>query len=228
MRALLWLLTLAALAVGLALAARHNEGYILLVAPPWRIELSLNLMILLQIVGVALIYFLLRLVAHALSLPQAVRAYRARRRREQAERSLGDALRFAFEGRYGRALNSAASAYEAGYAPALTALVAARNAHDLRDGQREAEWMQRAVQHEDDPSASRNARLMTEAMLHLDAHRYEDAIATLKLLASGGQRHIATLQLALRAHQALGDWREVLRLVRRLEKYRGNLSGNCG
>ena len=220
MRTLLWLLTLAALAVGLALAARYNEGYVLLVVPPWRVELSLNLMILLQIAGVALIYLLLRLVSHALSLPQAVRAYRARRRHDQAEQSLGDALRFAFEGRYGRALTSATSAYEAGYAPALTALVAARTAHDLRDARREAEWMQRALQHEDDQSASRNARLMTEAMLHLDAHRYEDAIDTLKLLASGGQRHIATLRLALRAHQALGDWREVLRLVRQLEKYR--------
>ena len=175
---------------------------------------------LLQIAGIALFYLLLRLVSHALSLPKAVRAYRARRRHEQAEKALGDALRFAFEGRYGRALNSATSAYEAGYAPALTALVAARTAHDLRDGRREAEWMQRALQHEDDPSASRNARLMTEALLHLDAHRYEDAIETLKLLASGGQRHIATLRLALRAHQALGDWREVLRLVRQLEKYR--------
>jgi HemY protein len=46
MRALFWLLTLAALAVGLALAARYNEGYVLLVLPPWRAEVSLNLFLL--------------------------------------------------------------------------------------------------------------------------------------------------------------------------------------
>ena len=34
MRALFWLLILGALAVGLALAARYNDGYVLLVLPP--------------------------------------------------------------------------------------------------------------------------------------------------------------------------------------------------
>ncbi|MCX7179850.1 MAG: heme biosynthesis protein HemY, partial [Proteobacteria bacterium] len=96
MRALLWLLTLAALAVGLALAARYNDGYVLLVLPPWRAELSLNLMILLQLIGFALCYLLLRVVLHALHLPQAVREFRARRQREQAERALGDAVRFGY------------------------------------------------------------------------------------------------------------------------------------
>ena len=46
MRALFWLLILAALAVGLSLAARYNEGYVLLVLPPWRAEVSLNLFLL--------------------------------------------------------------------------------------------------------------------------------------------------------------------------------------
>lgn len=220
MRTLLKLLTLAALAVGLALAARYNDGYVLLVVSPWRVELSLNLLVLLQLVGFALFYLLLRTVSHALRLPHAVRQYRARRHREQAEHALADALRYSFEGRYGHALTSAASAHDAGYAPALTALVAALAAHNLRDGERETKWMQRALAHENDQSASRNARLMTEALLHLDAHRYDDAIGTLKLLSAGGQRHIAALRLALRAHQAVGDWREVLRLVRQLQKYR--------
>lgn len=218
MRALLWLLMLAALAVGLALAARYNEGYVLLVLAPWRVELSLNLLILLQLAGFTLFYLFLRFISHALGLPQAVRNYRTRRRHDQAEHALGDAIRFSFEGRYGHALKCAANAHHAGYAPALTALVAARAAHALRDDKRETEWLERALQHEND--TSRNARLMTEATLHLDAFRYAEVISTLDFLAAGGQRHIAALRLALRARRALGDWREVLRLVRQLEKYR--------
>ncbi|MCX7172357.1 MAG: heme biosynthesis protein HemY [Proteobacteria bacterium] len=221
MRALLWLLTLAALAVGLALAARYNDGYVLLVLPPWRVELSLNLLILLQLAGFTLLYLFVRVVSHTLGLPQAVREYRARRRRGQAERALGDAVRFSFEGRYGHALKSAASAHGAGYAPALSALVAARAAHALRDSERESEWLRRAAQYELDDGTTRNARLMTDAELNLDAHRYADALGALDVLAAGGQRHIAALRLALRAQRALGDWREVLRLVRQLEKHRG-------
>ena len=51
MRALFWLLTLAALAVGLAVAANYNAGYVLLVIPPWRVEVSLNFFLLLAVVG---------------------------------------------------------------------------------------------------------------------------------------------------------------------------------
>ena len=47
MRILLWLLALFALAVGVSLAFGYNEGYVLVVLPPWRIELSLNLFIVL-------------------------------------------------------------------------------------------------------------------------------------------------------------------------------------
>lgn len=220
MRALLWLLTLGAMAVGLALAARYNDGYVLLVLPPWRVELSLNLMILLQFAGVTLVYLFLRLISHALNLPQAVREYRARRQRGQAERALGNALRLSFEGRYGHALRSAASAHEAGYAPALSALVAARSAHALRDHERASYWLEQAAQHELTDDTTRIARLMTDAELNLDAHRYAEALGALNVLAAGGQRHIAALRLALRAQQALGDWREALRLVRQLEKHR--------
>ena len=220
MRALLWLLTLGALAVGLALAARYNDGYVLLVLPPWRVELSLNLMILLQLAGFTVLYMLLRVVSHTLRLPQAVREYRARRRRGQAERALGDAVRFSFEGRYGHSLRSAGEAHAAAYSPALSALVAARAAHALRDPERESEWLRRAAQYELDDGTTRIARLMTDAELNLDAHCYAEALGALNVLAAGGQRHIAALRLALRAQQALGDWREVLRLVRQLEKHR--------
>ena len=51
MKGLLWVLTLATLAVGIALAVRFNDGYVLLIMPPYRTELSLNLAILLLVAG---------------------------------------------------------------------------------------------------------------------------------------------------------------------------------
>lgn len=217
MRALLWLLTLATLAVGLALAARYNNGYVLLVLPPWRMELSLNLLILLQLGGFALLYVLVRLFSHAWRLPNRVREYRARRRREQAERALGEALRYSFEGRYSHALKRAASAHRAGQVPGISALIAARAAHAMRDDDREKDWLQRAG---DFDHETRNARLMTEAELYLNSHRFADAQGVLDVLEASGQRHIAALRLSLRAQQGLGNWRDVVRLVRQLERHR--------
>ncbi|MBV2235639.1 MAG: heme biosynthesis protein HemY [Sterolibacterium sp.] len=217
MRALLWFLALATLAVALALAARYNTGYVLLVLPPWRMELSLNLMILLQLGGFILLYLLARLVMHALQLPGRVRTYREQRRQARAERALGNAIRYNLEGRYSHALKCAVSAHQAGHAPGVAALLAARAAHAMRDDEREKEWLARASEFDQE---TRNARLMTEAELYLNNRRFADAQGVIDVLEASGQRHIAALRLSLRAHQALGNWRDVVRLVRQLERHR--------
>jgi len=217
MRALLWLLALFALAVGVSLAFGYNEGYVLVVLPPWRIELSLNFFIVLTVGGFLLLHLLLRLIAHTVRLPQVVRAFRERKRREKAARALREAVQQLFEGRYGHALKNAAVSHAAGEAPALSALVAARAAHFLRDAPREEEWLRRAAEHDAEAHA---ARLMTEAELHVDARRFDDALAALEALQEGGGRHIAALRLALRVHRGLGRWDDVLKVSRQLEKHR--------
>lgn len=217
MRILLWLLALFALAVGVSLAFGYNEGYVLIVLPPWRVELSLNLFLVLVVGGFLLGHLLLRVVSHTLRLPQAVRAFRERKRKEKAARALREAVQQLFEGRYGHALKNAALSHAAGEAPALSALVAARAAHFLRDTGREAEWLRRAAEHDAEAHA---ARLMTEAELHLDARRFDAARAALDALQAGGGRHIAALRMALRVHRGLGRWDDVLKVARQLEKHR--------
>ncbi|MDD5247341.1 MAG: heme biosynthesis HemY N-terminal domain-containing protein [Rhodocyclaceae bacterium] len=217
MRGLLWLLTLAALAVGLSLAARYNDGYALFVLPPWRMEISLNLLLVLLAAGFLLFYLVLRGVANTLGLPDKVRSFRARRAREKAGDALADAMRLMQEGRYGHALKSAERAYDAAFRPGLAALTAQRIAHALRDEQREAHWRERATRHDDETYA---ARLMTAAELAVDARDFDTAHRSLERLAVTEGRHIAALRLSLRAEQGLGNWREVLRLTRQLEKYK--------
>ena len=63
MKALLWLLALAALAVGLTVASRYSSGYVLVVVPPYRAELSVNLLVLLVIGGYLLFYLVTRFLA---------------------------------------------------------------------------------------------------------------------------------------------------------------------
>ncbi|MBX3677180.1 MAG: heme biosynthesis protein HemY [Rhodocyclaceae bacterium] len=218
MRTLFWLLALFALAVGVSLAFGDNNGYVLIALPPWRGELSLNFFVVILALGFVLSYFLLRFLFHTLRLPQAVRAYRARKRREKALSALQDAMLQLYEGRYGHALKSAARTYAAGEAQALSALLAARAAHFLRDEQREREWLERAAEHDAEALA---ARLMTEAELHLEARRFEAALASLNAMQEKGRRQIAALRLALRAHRELGHWEDVLRVTRQLEKAHG-------
>ncbi|MDP1957465.1 MAG: heme biosynthesis HemY N-terminal domain-containing protein, partial [Rhodocyclaceae bacterium] len=179
MRALFWLLTLAALAIGLALLGRVSDGYVLWVIPPWRIELSLNLFVLAQLLALAVAYLLLRAISSTLNLPRVVGEFRARRARLRDERAATEALRLLWEGRYGHALKSAEKVDSGGTpsAAVLASLVGLKAAHALHDPARIAEWLVRARANAPDQSDWRTARLMTEADLALDTRDFAIAQA---------------------------------------------------
>ena len=133
MRGLLWLIGLFALAAGLAVAGRYNEGYALLVWPPYRIQISLNLLILLLVGAFVAAYSLSRLVARTLALPRAVQQFRARKSRERASQAIYDAVRLRIEGRFGQALKQATAAYEANVSPDRATLLTTRTAESLHN-----------------------------------------------------------------------------------------------
>ena len=217
MRALIWLLALAAIAVGLSLAARYNDGYALLVLPPWRIELSLNLLVLLALGTFIILHVFMRLVATLAALPERVRDYRASRARIRGEASLRESVRMIIEGRYARALRCAQDAYEAGHAQDLTALLALRAATQLRDAKRVAYWREQALAHD---AENHQARLTLEALIAVEDRDYEEAKRLLDQMETERGRHIAALRLLIKVQQKLGNWRDVVRLVRQLVKHR--------
>lgn len=98
MRAAFWLLALFALAVALTLAARVDDGYVIVVYPPWRMELSFMLALVLLIGLITLVYAALRLGHAALRLPDEVRDWHAKRRVDAADRALMDAVRAHLDG----------------------------------------------------------------------------------------------------------------------------------
>lgn len=124
MKGLLWLLLLFALAVGIALAAHANDGFLLLVFPPYRVELTLNLAIALIVAAFVFLYALLRAVALALALPRRVREYRERRGNEKAGEALREVVRLLGDGCNRQALGVAAAAALADGAPELAAQLA--------------------------------------------------------------------------------------------------------
>ena len=216
MRSLLWLLTLCALAAGLALAAHFNDGYLLLVLPPYRAEISLNLALLVLLATFLVLYGLLRGIALTASLPRRVREFRARRQREKADAALFECVRLLLEGRFAQVLKLAGEAHAAHRHPGLIALIAARAAQRLGESGKQADWLARARQGE---SHLLPASYMLEAEMHLADRNGQAALAALERVHAGAGRHFAEMLLALRAHRLLGDHAEVLRLARLLEKH---------
>ncbi|NOT18360.1 MAG: hypothetical protein HOP20_09890 [Sulfuriferula sp.] len=93
MRTLIWILLIFGLAVGFTLAGKFDPGYAVLVYPPYRIELSLTLLVVLFLGLVVLGDLLARLADATLNLPARVRAHRLQQRQQQGEVALLNAMR---------------------------------------------------------------------------------------------------------------------------------------
>ena len=213
MRALLWIIAIFALAAGLAMLAGANEGYVLLVYPPWRAQASLNLVIVVGVVGFIAAYFLLRLISRTLDLPGRVSAFRARKRLEKAARSMREAVRALYEGRLSDSLKSARVAYASGGEVPEAALIAARAAHGLNDEQRYREWIDRARSYE----KGRVPATLTAAELAVAEGRWDDAAEFLSVLERHGHRSSTVLRLSLEVARARREWGRIIECVSQLQ-----------
>jgi HemY protein len=206
MRLLFWFLLLFALAVALSVAGNYNPGYALLVYPPWQIELSLTLLIVLLIAGFAAAYALTRLAIATLRLPESVRAWRRHKRAAEARKSLLDALSAWLEGRFAQAEKLAAEALASDDPSAIAALLAARAAQDIRAFERRDAWLARAE--ELDP-ATILARRMLGAEGLIEQRRPDEALAKLAEVRAQSPQHAAMQRLELRALAMAGRWDEL-------------------
>ncbi|MDR1709587.1 MAG: hypothetical protein LBS70_07705 [Candidatus Accumulibacter sp.] len=146
MKALFWVLALFALAVGVSLGLRYNEGYVLIVLPATRVEVSLNFAILLAIFGFFVLYGLLRALFLALALPRRVRESRARRRNDKAARGFAESVRLYLADERRKAIDAVAGLRGEGAWSAPAALLAARAAGELGDEAARKKWLARAAE----------------------------------------------------------------------------------
>jgi len=218
MRFALWSVLLAAVAVGVALFARNSTGYVVIVSSPYRIELSLNLLVFLVIAGYFAFYMLARLVATLIAIPARVRAYRTERQRSRLRQSLNEALIAFFQGRYASAEKSAATALSSEETKGIAAIIAARSAHELGRFSEREQFLDQAKGGAEDVD---QARLTTLADLLVSQGRHDEALAVLNDLSARDARNLRLLRLKLQAEQATRNWDAVLDTVSALSKLGG-------
>ena len=217
MKGLFWVLALFALAAGLALFGHFGDAYVLLVAPPYRVELALNIAIVMGAAFFFIIYLLLRFIALTGALPQRFREFFLRRKSEKSLDIFGEAFRLFLEGNFKKALKKAAAAHDAGHSPAISALLAARSARRLRDVESLEKWLSKAREAD---AKTQSVALMLETEMQLDLRQYDEAFQTLGRLRSvSSPPPDAALWLDLRTQRGLGNPDEILRVARLLEKY---------
>ncbi|WP_118183153.1 heme biosynthesis protein HemY [Paraburkholderia phosphatilytica] len=212
-RGLVWLALLFAIAVILATVGRFDAGQVMLVYPPYRVDISLNLFVVAIVVLFILLYALLRIVRNVWRMPQRVAAYRTRSRVAKAHTALRDAIGNLYAGRFSRAEKAARDALAHPENAPAAGLIAANAAHRMREYARRDEWLDKV-----EGNDWLDARLMATADMRADGRDADGALAALTEMQSQGGRRIHAQQIALRAQQQLKNWAEVLKLVKTLEK----------
>ena len=238
MRATLWLMGLFAAAVALALFAGGNQGTVTVFWPPHRVDLSVNLVLLLALLLFALLYGALRTVAALLELPRQARRWRMQQRERATNALLLDARVQLTAGRYLRARKAAESVLARAQAPGaqqpdtrpaliglrtLANLTAAESAHALQDEPNRNRFLDEALAAAATPGANaelREAVLLRAAHWAVNTQDPAGALARLAELPTGAQRRTAALRIKLKAARQAGHIADAMETARLLAKHR--------
>lgn len=244
MRAALWLLALFGVAVSAALVAGNNQAVVTLFWPPYRVDLSFNLVVLLLAGLFLLLYLASRALTALVSLPLEARRWRAQQKERAMFGSLLDSLAHQLAGRYIRATKSAQNAlaqekslaqvadepgYEVGHSAArsnqlrsLAHLLVAESAQSLQNRALRDEHLQLALR----SSAHRNALEVRDGVQFRAARWAMDdrdpgaALDWLAQLPQGAARRTLALRMKLRAARQLRHTAQALDTARLLAKHR--------
>ncbi len=218
MKYLAWIIGLFAVAVALATLS-HNPAYVLLVYPPYRVEVSFTLFISLLLLTFVFVYGLVRMIAGALQLPGYVRKFRADRTQARIRKLLNEELGAFFEGRYADSEKAAKRAMKLGDTADFHHIIAARSAHELHEYKKRDAYLSDA---EGRKSGDSTMRLVTTGKFLLDQHDTRGALNALQEIRdSGVKNHLGALSLELKANQQAGNWDEVLNVLYQLDKRAG-------
>ena len=239
MRAALWLLALFGVAVATALFAGNNQGTVTLYWPPYRIDLSLNLVLLLLVGGFATVYAALRALAALLELPHKARRWRVQQKERAMHSALLDALTHMLGGRFIRSRKAAVAALAQENAlaasgeavphgrqlRALAHMIAAEASHALQDRATRESHLQDALQEAPahgtvSEQEMREGTQMRAARWSLDDRDAGAALDRLAALPQGAARRTLALRIKLKATRLARQTQEALDTARQLGKHR--------
>ena len=242
MRMTLWLVSLFAIAVGAALLVGGNQSTVTLFWPPHRIDLSLNLSLVLLLLLFGVVHLALRALSALFELPQHARRWRLQQKERAMHALLVDALTQMMTGRYVRAIRSAeqtlaleevldtvrtnddAPLRHAPQLRALAHLVAAESAQALRDHdtrERHLQATQRIAATHSGESVieAGEAAVLAAARWALNDRDADQALAWLDRLRQGTARRTLTQRMRLQAARLSQQPLQALDTARQLAKH---------
>ncbi|MGN1055480.1 MAG: heme biosynthesis HemY N-terminal domain-containing protein [Comamonas sp.] len=240
MRAAIWFVGLFALAVALALFAGNNDGMVSFFWAPYRLDVSLNLVLLTLLTLFVVFYAALRGFATLVMLPHQAKRWRLQQKERTMYQSLIESMSHLQAGRYVRARKSAQSLLklsdelraEHTQVPqdaslrAIAHMLLADSAHALRDtATRDSHYEQALL---DAPANGTQQQQEVHEGAQLRAARWAlddreplEALERLSLLPPGASRRTMALRIQLKASRLAHQNQAALETARLLAKHGG-------
>lgn len=213
MRFIAWVIFIAISAVAAAWVTAHNQGHVTLYWSAHRIDMSMNLFILLALAAFIAVFFILKLFSGIVDLPMRAARYRHSQKEARAIKAVADSINHLFAGRFAKALKSAELGTHFASVSDVSLLIAASASHRLRQFSERDAWLAKL-----DADDYQQAKLVMVAEMQLDARDAKGALETIEKLQQKGARQFLVQHIALRSHQMLENWEEVIRLTQLLAK----------
>jgi len=234
MRWIIWSVMVATVAVVSALVLGSHESNVTLYWHPWRVDLSLNFVLLVLVLCFVLLHAALRGTALLRELPQRAHRWRAQQSERAAHMAVLDAVAFQLSGRFVRAQSSANRALsilqdridepmpQQAQLMLLAQLLSAESANALGNAT-QRETMLQAIEAGDaheGTQAVREGAYIRAASWAIDAKDAEQAHHWLARLPQGAQRRIQAVRLRLKLAQLDRNNHQALDMVRLLVKHK--------
>ncbi|MGE4338441.1 MAG: heme biosynthesis HemY N-terminal domain-containing protein, partial [Pigmentiphaga sp.] len=222
MRAWIWTLLLLAVAVGVAVLVRDYTGNVVIVSPPYRIEVSLVFAVGAIVALFIAIYVLLRLAGWSVGLMPRWRAWRAQRQLVREHQRLEQGWVRMLEGHYVKARDefvAVSGATRDATRQTLAQLGLARTALSLNQPETIEQTLEMARKAAANDPGLTLAVACTAADLMLAQGKAAQAANWLALVPEGGARHLHLQRLSLKTNLALGQWETALRQARSLARH---------
>ncbi|WP_310626161.1 heme biosynthesis HemY N-terminal domain-containing protein [Limnohabitans sp.] len=242
MRAALWFVALFGVAVASALLIGGNQSTVTVFWSPYRVDLSLNLVLLVLLVLFVMLHLAWRAMSALFELPHLARRWRLQQKERAMHAALLDALSELWSGRYVRATKSAEKALALEHllasvrtaddvAPrhahqlrAVSHLVAAESAHALRDRDARVSHLQAVMDMNRDPSdetveETREAAYLAAARWAMSDRDAPEAMRWLDGLRHGAARRMLALRMRLKVARLNQQHASALDTARLLAKH---------
>jgi HemY protein len=232
----LWFIGLFGVAAALALFVSGNGATVTVYWPPHRIDLSLNMVVLVLVLTFGLLYFALRALAVLFSLPGQARQWRLRYQERAMHGALLDALTHYVAGRFIRARKAAVavlareaaltqsgdSGRDAERLRVLAHLLAAESSQALQDRTSRDQHFEQALLRSGRSQAAgtRDSVLLRAVRWALEDRDAGSASNWLAQLPSGVARRTVALRLRLKVARMAGQMEVALDTARLLIKHR--------